>query len=467
MAGKRIAILGSGAQGSGVGADMVRAGLDVTFVEQWPDHVEAMRRHGIEVRMPEEATITPVHAMHLCEVATLRQPFDIVFLVTKAYDTRWACELIKPVLAPDGLVVGLQNGMSIDDIASVVGPERTIGAVIEMASNMFEPGVVNRENSPATAWFAVGAFDERTRGREQEVWEALRHAGTVEISDDIRSSKWMKLVANAGELVPSAILGLPLADAAAVPGVREFMDRCCREAAEATVASGSRLRPVFGLTDADVTSADTYAPALLDVVLQKFSSPTTRTTVLQDWMKGVAPRCRRSTARWCARCGRPDAKRRPTSGRSSSRCGSKPVRSTPRRRTPGCSSRTPSPSDIGRPANGDQSLRRLPGARSYSHAVPDSAPSLIDPSELYSDIATEPQYLQGAGLDSEMTSAPDLGADSYTGHGRLVGRRKALVTGGDSGIGAAAAIAFAREGADVAIVLPARGAVRRRATCSS
>lgn len=286
MAEKRIAILGSGAQGSGVGADMVRAGLDVTFIEQWPDHVEAMRRYGVEVRMPEGAEVTPVRAFHLCDVATFRERFDLVFLVTKAYDTRWACELIRPVLAEDGLVVGLQNGMNVDEIASVVGPERTVGAVIEMASNMFEPGVVNRENSPATAWFAVGAIDDRARGREQEVWDALHHAGTVEISDDIRSSKWMKLVANAGELVPSAILDLPLADAARMPGVREFMDRCCIEAAAATVASGSRLRPVFGLSAADVTSAETYAPALLDIVLQRFSSPTTRTTVLQDWMKG-------------------------------------------------------------------------------------------------------------------------------------------------------------------------------------
>lgn len=284
--GKRIAILGSGAQGSGVGADMVRAGLDVTFIEQWPAHVEAIRQRGIEIRMPEETTVTQVPAYHLCEVATMRDKFDIVFLVTKAYDSRWACELIRPVLADDGLVVGLQNGMTINDIAEVVGPQRTIGAVIEMASNMFEPGIVNRENSPETAWFAVGAFDSSSKGREQEVWEALRHAGTVEISDDIRSSKWMKLVANAGELVPSAILDLPLADAAAVPGVRDFMDQCCREAAAATVASGSRLKPVFGLTEADVTDASTYAPTLLDIVLQKFSSPTTRTTVLQDWMKG-------------------------------------------------------------------------------------------------------------------------------------------------------------------------------------
>jgi 2-dehydropantoate 2-reductase len=279
-------VLGAGANGASVGADLARAGEDVVLIEQWPEHVEAMRAHGVRINTPQESTTVPVETLHLCEVATLRHRFDVVLMLMKAYDTRWAAELIKPVLADDGLVVGLQNGMTIDDIASVVGAERTIGAVIEMASNMFEPGVVNRENSPATAWFAVGAFDDATRGREQEVWDALHHAGTVEISDDIRSSKWMKLVANAGELVPSAILGLPLADAAAVPGVRDFMDLCCREAAAATVASGSRLRPVFGLTADQVTDADVYAPALLDIVLQKFSSPTTRTTVLQDWMKG-------------------------------------------------------------------------------------------------------------------------------------------------------------------------------------
>jgi 2-dehydropantoate 2-reductase len=287
MGNTRIAIVGAGAQGVGIGADLIRAGLDVTFFEQWPEHVAAIRNHGIEVNLPNERQITAVDRIfHLCEVATVRTSFDVVFILVKAYDTRWAVELIKPVLAADGVVVGLQNGMSIDDIASIVGAERTIGAVIEMASNMFEPGVVTRQNGPDTAWFAIGAVDADARRHEDLVHSILSNAGTVEISADIRSSKWMKLVANAGELVPSAILGEALADAVKHSGVHEFMVECGKEAARAAIADGCALVPIFGLDSERAGDSDQYAEDLLREVLDKYSLPDTLTTVLQDWMKG-------------------------------------------------------------------------------------------------------------------------------------------------------------------------------------
>lgn len=282
---QKIAVLGTGANGAGIGADLVRAGHDVTFIEQWPAHVEAMRAHGIRVEMPDGATITPVRAIHLCEVATLRERFDLVFVLVKAYDTRWACELVKPILGTEALVVGLQNGMTIDDMSDVLGPERTIGGVIEVASNMFHPGVVVRQTPPSGSWFALGSIHPETRHRVPDVADVLRHAGTVEISDDIRSSKWMKLVANACELVPSAILDLALPDAAALPGMREFMDENGREAIRACLGTGNRLMPIFGLTEVDLP-ADQYAVQLYDLVLEHFSRDDTLTTVLQDWRKG-------------------------------------------------------------------------------------------------------------------------------------------------------------------------------------
>ena len=253
---KRIAIVGSGANGTSIGVDLVRAGRDVTLIDQWPAHVEAMRRDGARIEMPGETVVQAVDARHLCEVCTLREQFDIVLVVTKAYDTRWASQLIEPYLKGDGLLVAVQNGMTAETAAEVVGPERTLGCVIEISSALFTPGVVERHSPPARSWFAVGSFHPATAGREGEVVELLSHAGACEESDDILAAKWMKLVSNCTTLATTACLGRSIVDAETVPGMRAFMLRAGQEAMDTGEALGFERRPIFGMSERDVANSN-------------------------------------------------------------------------------------------------------------------------------------------------------------------------------------------------------------------
>ena len=283
--GKTIAVLGAGANGSATAASLIEAGLDVLLFDPWAAHIEAMRARGLTVEMPDRTQTVRPQAFHLSDVNALNRRLDVVLLATKSYDTRWAAEFIKPYLASDGLLVGLQNAMTAETIAEIVGVERTLGVVVELSSELFTPGRVQRNTSPDRTWFGVGAFHPSQRERIAEVAALLAHVGRVSLSDNILAAKWMKLVVNTMCLGPMAMLGLPLAEASRLPGVRELTLRIGAEALAVGQRLGHPVKPVFGLKPEDIAGSN----RLLELMFDKLAhdvGPRARDCVLQDHLKG-------------------------------------------------------------------------------------------------------------------------------------------------------------------------------------
>ena len=285
---QKIAVLGTGANGSCIAANLVDAGLDVILIDQWPEHVAAMRANGIKITMPEAELHVPVRAYNLCDVCTLNETFDIVLLAMKAYDTRWACELIKPHLATDGMLIGMQNSMTANVIRDVVGPERNIACVIELSSEMFTPGEVKRNTPPQRTWMGLGSLDPVTEPRLAEMQKLLSPVGKVEIKKDILAAKWSKLIVNAMCLGPFAMVGLTLADAVKLPGMRELIIELGEEAARAGNDLGYPLEPILGLTQADLAATNRPIEKMFDTLASHIGPGRGRNTVLQDLLKGRA-----------------------------------------------------------------------------------------------------------------------------------------------------------------------------------
>ena len=113
MADKRIVVVGAGAIGGYTGGNLAHNGFDVTLIDPWPEHIEAIRKDGLSLEgiSAEESVVARPKTLHLTEAQHLskERPIDIAFISMKSYDTEWATTMIRQYLAPTGSVVSLQN----------------------------------------------------------------------------------------------------------------------------------------------------------------------------------------------------------------------------------------------------------------------------------------------------------------------------------------------------------------------
>jgi 2-dehydropantoate 2-reductase len=250
--GSRIAIMGTGAVGAYAGGHMAAAGEDVTFLDPWPEHVEAMRANGLRVsHITGEEFTTKVRALHLTDAQQLAKeaPIDIAFVCMKSYDTAWATRLISQYLAPAGYVVSLQNCMNEETIASVVGWGKTLGCIASSITvDLCEPGHVRRaagkSRGKGHTVFRVGEVHGRVTDRAKQVQKLVDYADGSLITSNLWGERWSKLVTNVMGNGISACTGLITRDTLTNDAIRRFGARLGSEAIRVGQALGYELEEI-------------------------------------------------------------------------------------------------------------------------------------------------------------------------------------------------------------------------------
>lgn len=183
----RITVVGAGAIGGTVGAYLTSGGHDTVLVDTVAEHVAAMNERGLRISGIRGDRSFPVRA---CVPDQLRGPLEFVILAVKAQATRAALEPLVPLLAPDGFVVSMQNGICEEEIAGLVGAGRTLGCLVYYAADYQEPGHVQLASEHELYY---GELDGRMTPRLRLVTDTLAAFMPALPTDNIWGWKWTKM----------------------------------------------------------------------------------------------------------------------------------------------------------------------------------------------------------------------------------------------------------------------------------
>ena len=290
---KRIAIFGAGAAGSYLGAFLTREGHDITLIDMWGEHVDAMKSNGLRASGSQGDFTTPVNAVHLADAWQLQHNFDIIFLAMKSYDTEWSSHFIKRLLSHNGFVVNSQNCMNDQLTASIVGYERQVGCIMSSITvALWEPAHVTRGGSPGRDRghdvFRVGELHGRITPRVEEIAEMLSCIDGSRVTSNIWGERWSKLTTNSIGNPVGAMTGQGSQGFAANPRARMLQIQIAKESTQVGLALNYEIEKISGVeakTWASADQGDIYED--LDALLQpKPSAADWKSSMAQDVTKG-------------------------------------------------------------------------------------------------------------------------------------------------------------------------------------
>jgi 2-dehydropantoate 2-reductase len=232
----RITVVGAGAMGGSYGGLLASAGHEVSLIDAWQAHVDAINRDGLRVD-----GVLGDHRIRL-EAATGAdgQGADVAIVFVDANNTSAAAATVAGLLAADGCAITFQNGIgNVEKLQSVLGPERVLGGSSMCSAAARGPGHVTLTHMGLTS---IGETDGSPRPRAQAIVDALAGAGfEAAIEPNVMGLIWQKFVVNCATNAIAATTGLRGGEIVRLPELDAFQDRILEEIMAVIRTKGIRL----------------------------------------------------------------------------------------------------------------------------------------------------------------------------------------------------------------------------------
>lgn len=238
----RAVIYGAGSLGTILGAFITRNGGQVDLVNHNKAHVSALQRNGAQITGTVHFT-QPVTAYTQDQMSGT---YDIIFLLTKQQRNQEVVRFLKDFLAPDGVIVTLQNGLPESGIAEIVGEDRVLGCTVAWGATMLAPGVCELTSEPDSLTFSLGSTAQKPNDHLSDVKALLERMGPVTVEENFVGTRWSKLLINSAFSGMSTVLGCTFGEAAAYMPSRKIVLGLIKECIDVCAAGGIKIEPVQG-----------------------------------------------------------------------------------------------------------------------------------------------------------------------------------------------------------------------------
>ena len=206
----KIAVIGAGAMGSLFAGYLAKNNQDVWAYDIWQEHIDAIKTGGLRMTRHEE-----VQHVSLKATSDPSEPgqVDLLIIFVKYGHTRQALRNSLPMIGPDTLILTLQNGIgNVEIIRETIPEDRILFGLTTLTSELLSPGHIEESfqgKGETYFWPLCGKINDAA----EQAGVLLNQAGIhTEISDDVESRIWKKLIINTCYNTLSAITRLKVGD---------------------------------------------------------------------------------------------------------------------------------------------------------------------------------------------------------------------------------------------------------------